>query len=215
MFKKGSCSLQKSGKQFKESTQKKVTPKNPSVPSSPISPGGTKRGSSFSGPRWETSPFHAPYLPRNYKSITRKERVGTTSVLYFVEHMSKILSSPLQKESLPEGSQQVPAPPATAAHLLLQRPSHNSTAKIVMHKLCLHIRLMVLYRELALPKTQSSAPSSVTYSLDTGWGNPPRLRIKPTTLSPKRSKFPIRAAANSGSQQEESFLKRYNPGFLC
>lgn len=65
------------------------------------------------------------------------------------------------------------------------------------------------------PKTQSSAPSSVTYSLDSGWGNPPRLRIKPTTLSPKRSKFPIRAAANSGSQQEESFLKRYNPGFLC
>lgn len=65
------------------------------------------------------------------------------------------------------------------------------------------------------PKTQSSAPSSVTYSLDTGWGNLPRRRTKPTTLSPKRSKFPIRAAANSGSQQEESFLKRYNPGFLC
>lgn len=47
MFKKESCSLQKkTGKQFKESNQKKVTP---------ISPGRTKHGRFFLGLRWNTS----------------------------------------------------------------------------------------------------------------------------------------------------------------
>lgn len=88
--------------------------------------------------------------------------MGTTSMLYFLE----LQSISERVTSFSEGSQQVPAPPAIAAHLLLQSSSHNFTAKAAMHKLCLHIRLMALHRELAPPKTQSSAAPSGT-SVDT------------------------------------------------
>lgn len=48
--------------------------------------------------------------------------MGTTSVLYFLELQSI-------SERVTSFSQQVPAPPAIAAHLLLQRSSHSFHSK--------------------------------------------------------------------------------------
>lgn len=78
MFKKESCSLQKSGKQFKEANQKKVTPKTP-----PFLLEAQSMAVSF----WnqDGKPLLSLYLQRNYKDITKKQRMGTTSLLYFLE----------------------------------------------------------------------------------------------------------------------------------
>lgn len=86
MFKKESCSLQKSGKQFKESNQKKVTLKTPSVPHPPFLMEAQSRAASF----WDQDgkPLLSLYLQRNHKKITRKQRMGTTSVLYLLELQS-------------------------------------------------------------------------------------------------------------------------------
>lgn len=190
MFKKESCSLQKSGKQFKELNQKKVNPKTPSVPSSLISHGGTKHGRSCLGPRWETSPFSlSTKKPQKHHQET--EDGNYLSTLFSGAQAQNTLQSISESvTSFSEGSRPVPAPPAIAARLLLQRYSHNSTAKTAMPKLCLHIRLMALHRELAPPQNTQLCTLLSDPQLGHRMGQPAQAVNKSHHSLPKKKRIP-------------------------
>lgn len=194
MCKKESCSLQKSGKQFKESNQKIVTLKIPSVPHPPFLLEAQSRAASL----WDQDekPPLSLYLQRNHKNITRKQRMGTTSVLYLLE-LQSISESLLFQKDFDRFLHLLPLLPISCSRDPATIPQQKSPCTSFA---CTPGSWHSFHRELAPPKTELCSLLSwlvqLTSSLDTGGGTHPGCEQIPP-LSPQKE-------ANSPSELQQS-----------